>query len=89
MSYIYQADIDGRPLIIETGRLAGQANGSATVAIGETVVLVTACMNTEIRDIDFPADHRLRGAHVRGRQNPGGFPAARAGPPPTRSSPDA
>jgi polyribonucleotide nucleotidyltransferase len=53
MSSIYTVDLDGRPLIIETGRLAGQANGSATVAFGETVVLVTACMSPEARDIDF------------------------------------
>ncbi|HEY7270338.1 MAG TPA: polyribonucleotide nucleotidyltransferase [Dehalococcoidia bacterium] len=53
MSSIYTVDLDGRPLIIETGRLAGQANGSATVALGETVVLVTACMSPEARDIDF------------------------------------
>jgi polyribonucleotide nucleotidyltransferase len=53
MSSIYQADIDGRPLIIEAGRLAAQANGAATVAIGETVVLVTACMAPQARDVDF------------------------------------
>jgi len=53
MSSIYQADIDGRPLIIEAGRLAAQANGAATVAIGETVVLVTACMALQARDVDF------------------------------------
>jgi polyribonucleotide nucleotidyltransferase len=53
MSNIYTVDLDGRPLIIETGRLAGQANGSATVALGETVVLVTACASPEARDIDF------------------------------------
>ena len=53
MSSIYQADIDGRPLIIETGRLAAQANGAATVAFGETVVLVTACMAPNARDVDF------------------------------------
>jgi polyribonucleotide nucleotidyltransferase len=53
MSSIYQVDLDGSPLIIETGRLAHQANGSATVAFGETVVLVTACASPEPRDIDF------------------------------------
>src|SRR3954447_18942106 len=53
MSSIYQADIGGRPLIIETGRLAAQANGAATIAFGETVVLVTAAMSPQPRDIDF------------------------------------
>ncbi len=53
MSHIYQVEIGGKPLIIETGRLAEQANGAATVAMGETVVLVTACMAPDTRDIDF------------------------------------
>jgi polyribonucleotide nucleotidyltransferase len=54
MSNIYEVEVGGKSLIIETGRLATQANGSITVAIGETVVLVTACMTPEPRpDIDF------------------------------------
>ena len=54
MSNIYEVEVGGKSLIIETGRLAAQANGSITVAIGETVVLVTVCANTEPRpDIDF------------------------------------
>jgi polyribonucleotide nucleotidyltransferase len=54
MSNIYDVEVGGKTLIIETGRLAAQANGSITVAIGETVVLVTVCANTEPRpDIDF------------------------------------
>lgn len=36
-------------LILETGKLAKQANGSVTVQYGGTVVLVTACMSREIR----------------------------------------
>ncbi len=42
--------IGGRPLIIETGALAGQANGAVSVTYGETVVLVTACISTELRE---------------------------------------
>jgi polyribonucleotide nucleotidyltransferase len=54
MSHIYEVEVGGRSLIIETGRLATQANGSITVALGETVVLVTACATPEPReDIDF------------------------------------
>src|SRR3990172_4762552 len=54
MSHIYEAEVGERSLIIETGRLAVQANGSITVALGETVVLVTACASPEPRtDIDF------------------------------------
>jgi polyribonucleotide nucleotidyltransferase len=54
MSNIYEVEVGGKLLIIETGRLATQANGSITVAIGETVVLVTACVTPGPRpDIDF------------------------------------
>ncbi|MGE3263368.1 MAG: polyribonucleotide nucleotidyltransferase [Bacteriovoracia bacterium] len=35
-------DFGGRPITIETGRMAKQANGSVVVTYGETVVLVTA-----------------------------------------------
>ncbi|MCU0722099.1 MAG: polyribonucleotide nucleotidyltransferase [Planctomycetes bacterium] len=37
-----QRDIAGRPLTIETGRMAKQADGSALVTYGETVVLAAA-----------------------------------------------
>ena len=54
MSHIYDVEVGDQLLIIETGRLANQAAGAITVAIGETVVLVTACVNPEPRpDIDF------------------------------------
>jgi polyribonucleotide nucleotidyltransferase len=54
MSHIYEVEVGGRSLIIETGRLATQANGSITVAMGETVVLVTVCASPEPREgIDF------------------------------------
>jgi len=54
MSQISEIVVGGKSLIIETGRLAAQANGSITVALGETVVLVTACASPEPRpDIDF------------------------------------
>jgi len=47
-------DIGGRTLTIETGRLAKQANGTALVTYGETVVLVTATAAREPKEeIDF------------------------------------
>ncbi len=47
-------DINGQTLYVETGRIARQANGSAVVTLGETVVLVTAVSTDEIREgIDF------------------------------------
>ncbi len=44
----------GRPLSIETGRLAKQAHGAALVTYGETMVLVTAVADRKAREgIDF------------------------------------
>jgi polyribonucleotide nucleotidyltransferase len=44
----------GRPLSIEVGRMAKQADGAALVCYGETVVLVTAVAAKELRgDTDF------------------------------------
>ncbi len=41
-------------LIIESGKLAKQAGGAVTVTVGETVVLVTACMSPKPREgMDF------------------------------------
>jgi polyribonucleotide nucleotidyltransferase len=54
MSNMYDVEVGGKLLLIETGRLATQAQGSITVALGETVVLVTACVTPEPREgIDF------------------------------------
>ncbi|MBP7381943.1 polyribonucleotide nucleotidyltransferase [Myxococcota bacterium] len=46
-------DFCGKPLTIETGRLAKQANGAALVTLGETVVLVTVCAGNDYREGDF------------------------------------
>ncbi len=44
----------GQNLIIETGKLAKQANGAVTVTCGGTVVLVTACMSRKPKEgVDF------------------------------------
>ena len=40
-------DVAGRPLTLETGRLARQANASVLVSYGETVALVTCTASTE------------------------------------------
>ena len=49
-----QVDFNGRPLSIETGRMAKQAGGAALVQFGETVVLVTATASSSPREgIDF------------------------------------
>ncbi len=49
-----EMDFYGRPLIIETGRMAKQASGAAMVTYGETVVLVTVTASNEAREgVDF------------------------------------
>jgi len=54
MPHLYEREIGGHSLAIEVGRLAGQANGAVTVRYGDTVVLVTACVSSQIREgVDF------------------------------------
>jgi polyribonucleotide nucleotidyltransferase len=45
--------LGGRPLVLETGRLAKQANAAVTVRYGETVVLCTVTASKEPKDLDF------------------------------------
>jgi len=50
----FECTIGGRSLIIETGKLAGQADAAVTVKYGETVVLVTVCVSSQPRaGVDF------------------------------------
>ncbi|OUM98480.1 MAG: polyribonucleotide nucleotidyltransferase [Paenibacillaceae bacterium ZCTH02-B3] len=46
-------DLAGRPLILETGELAKQANGAVLVRYGDTAVLSTVTMSKEPKDLDF------------------------------------
>jgi len=49
-----EVDFHGRPLSIEVGRMAKQADGAALVRYGETVVLVTAVAAKDLKlDTDF------------------------------------
>jgi polyribonucleotide nucleotidyltransferase len=51
---VYEKEISGRNLRIETGVVAKQAGGAAVVRYGDSVVLVTACGNeTPRQGIDF------------------------------------
>ena len=50
----FEMEYAGRKLVIETGKMAGLANGSCLVRYGETAVLVNATMSKEPREgIDF------------------------------------
>ncbi|MCL2779509.1 MAG: polyribonucleotide nucleotidyltransferase [Polyangiaceae bacterium] len=54
MSFVRESVmINGRPLTLETGRLAKQANGAVLVSYGESVVLVTAVSGDERPGLDF------------------------------------
>jgi polyribonucleotide nucleotidyltransferase len=46
----YEVDYCGKKLTLETGRLAGQAQGSITARLGDTVVLATAVVSDEPRE---------------------------------------
>src|SRR5215831_16781342 len=47
MIHSFEVDLGGRPLILETGQVAKQANGAVVVRSGDATVLVTACMAEE------------------------------------------
>ncbi|MBA1333912.1 MAG: Polyribonucleotide nucleotidyltransferase [Firmicutes bacterium] len=51
---IFKMDLAGRELVIEVGKMAGQANGAVLVRYGDTAVLVTATASDKPREgIDF------------------------------------
>ena len=50
----FETDFAGRPLVIETGKMAGLANGACLVRYGETAVHVAVTASAKPRDgIDF------------------------------------
>ncbi|MBI5739295.1 MAG: polyribonucleotide nucleotidyltransferase [Nitrospirae bacterium] len=70
-----EIEVKGKPLYLETGRFARQADGSVVVRYGDTVVLATAVANKEPRlNIDFfplTVDYQEK-AYAAGKI-PGGF----------------
>ncbi len=46
----YETEFAGKKLIVETGKLANQANGAITVQYGDTMVLATATMSKSKRE---------------------------------------
>ncbi|MBU3965616.1 polyribonucleotide nucleotidyltransferase [Patescibacteria group bacterium] len=50
----FSIEVGGRSLIVESGKLAGLADGAVTVQYGDTVILATAVMSKNMREgIDF------------------------------------
>ncbi|HMD43135.1 MAG TPA: polyribonucleotide nucleotidyltransferase [Candidatus Acidoferrum sp.] len=67
-------DVGGRNLILETGKIAKQANGAVTARYGDTVVLVSACMSPKPIDRDFlPLTVDYRENTYSAGKIPGGF----------------
>lgn len=49
-----ETELDGRTIVLETGRVANQANGAVLLSCGDTVILATATMSPEPRaDMSF------------------------------------
>lgn len=69
------AEIGGRTITIETGKLALLADGAVTVAMGDTIILVTAVSATSVKEGQdfFPltVDYREKAAAV--GKIPGGY----------------
>ena len=75
MQHSARASIGGKDLIIETGKLAKQADGAVTVQYGETVVIVTAVASAQPKEeLDFfplTVDYREKAAAA--GKFPGGY----------------
>ena len=50
---VFQTTFAGRELIVETGQVAKQANGSVVVRYGESTVLTAAVMSKKMATGDF------------------------------------
>ena len=51
---VFETTLAGRPLKVETGKMAGLANGACLITYGETAILATATASAKPRDgIDF------------------------------------
>src|SRR3979409_863052 len=67
-------EVGGRPLILETGKVAKQANGAIMARYGDTIVLTTACMAPTANDRDFlPLTVDYRENTYSAGKIPGGF----------------
>jgi polyribonucleotide nucleotidyltransferase len=75
MIHRVEADVGGRALSIECGKMAKQAHGSVTVKYGDTMVLVTACASEEPREgVNFlPLSVEYREKTYAAGRIPGGF----------------
>ena len=69
-----ETEFAGRPLTIETGRLARQASGSALVRYGDTMVLAAITVSPNISNLPFfPLTVEYREKTYAAGKIPGGF----------------
>ena len=54
----FETEFAGRPLVIETGKMAGLANGSVLVRYGDTCVLVNVTASKEPIGIQIRTDNK-------------------------------
>ncbi len=72
--YQVSIEVGGRALILESGKIAKQANGAVTARYGDTVVLVAACIGAKASDRDFcPLTVDYRENTYSAGKIPGGF----------------
>jgi polyribonucleotide nucleotidyltransferase len=72
--YQVSVEVGGRTLILETGKIAKQANGAIVARYGDTFILNTACMATKPNDKDFlPLTVDYREYTYSAGKIPGGF----------------
>jgi len=82
MPQVFECMVGDRALIIETGKLASQADGAVTVRYGDTLVLVTACVSSDLREgtdflpltVDYEERHyavgKIPGSFIRREARP-------------------
>ena len=83
MSQSFKCNVGDRDLVIESGKLAQQADSAVVVRYGDTVVLVTACISEEAKEnsdfvrltVDYEERHyavgKIPGSFLRREGRPG------------------
>ncbi len=72
--HLVSVEVGGRTLTLETGKIAKQANGAIVARYGDTMVLVTACMDSKPNERDFlPLTVDYREYTYAAGKIPGGF----------------
>lgn len=81
MIHRVSCELGGKTLFIETGKMAKQAQGSVLVGYGDTRVLVTACVSSNPKDVNFmPLTVEFQEKYYASGKIPGGFHKREARP---------